>query len=80
MDGKTWCESCDDLRSMKEEVEIEKIIKCVGPIWGQHEAAEKVNKYMTEHNMHGQKWHWCGAWNSEGGTSYAEFWRLKIKY
>ena len=77
MEGKTWAESCDELHTINTEVEIERIFKCVGPIWGQHEAAAKVNKYMTENNMHGQKWHWCGAWNSEGGTSYAEFWRLK---
>ena len=68
--------SCDKLEIMKKEVEIEKIIKCVGPIWGQHEAAEKVNKYMIEQNMHGQKWHWTGSRNSEDGTSYAEFLRL----
>ena len=77
MEGRTWTESCDELHTINKEVEIERIFKCVGPIWGQHEAAEKVNKYMTENNMHGQKWHWCGAWNSEEGTSYAEFWRLK---
>ena len=47
--------SCDKLEISKREVDIEKIIKCVGPIWGQHEAAEKVNKYMTENNMLGQK-------------------------
>ena len=62
MEGRTWTESCDELHTINKEVEIERIFKCVGPIWGQHEAAEKVNKYMTENNMHGQKWHWCGAW------------------
>ena len=67
----------DDPNATKE-VQVEKIIKCVGPIWGQYEAAEKVNKYMIENNMHGQKWHWSGVWNSEDGTSYAEFWRLTV--
>ena len=77
MDGKTWCESCAELHTLDKEVQVERIFKCVGPIWGQHEAAEKVNKYMGENNMHGQKWHWTGQWNSEAGTSYAEFLRLK---
>ena len=72
-----WQLSLDGIRSRKKVVEIEQVIKCVGPIWGQHEAAEKVNKYMTEHNMHGQKWHWNGHWSSEDGTAYAEFVRLK---
>ena len=75
---RSWRERCDKLQVRKKEVKIEKIIKHVGPIWGQHEAAQKVRKFMTENNMHGQKWHWSGAWNSEGGTSYAEFWRLKL--
>ena len=36
---------------------------------------------MTENNMHDQKWHWSDEWNSEGGTSYAEFWRLnRLKF
>ena len=43
----------------------------VGPIWGQHEAADKVNAYMAANGMDG--WTWTGSWNSEGGTSYAEF-------
>ena len=55
MDGKTWCESCDELHTLDKELQVERIFKCVGPIWGQHEAAEKVNKYMIENNMHGKK-------------------------
>lgn len=77
MDGKTWAESCDELQNTNKEVEMETIVKHVGPIWGQYEAAEKVNQYMTENNMHDEKWHWSGHWNSENGTSYAEFQRLK---
>ena len=66
----------DDPNATKE-VQVEKISKCVGPIWGNYEAAEKVNKYMTENNMHDQNWQWLGAWHSKGGTSYAEFCRQK---
>ena len=77
MDGKTWCESCDELHTLDKELQVERIFKCVGPIWGQREAAEKVNKYMTENNMHDQNWQWFGSWWSEGGTSYAVFWRQK---
>ena len=77
MDGKTWAESCDELQNTNKEVEMETIVKHVGPIWGQYEAADKVNQYMTENNMHGQKWHWNGHWSSEDGTAYAEFVRLK---
>ena len=80
MEKKSWKERCDKLQTMKKEVEIEKIVKHVGPIWGSHEAAKKVKKFMTENNMHGQRWCWSGAWNSENGTSYAEFWRLKAKH
>ena len=80
MEKKSWKERCDKLQTMKKEVEIEKIIKHVGPIWGSHEAAQKVKKFMTENNMHGQRWCWSGAWNSENGTSYAEFWRIKAKH
>ena len=44
MEKKSWKERCDKLEKMKKEVEIEKIIKHVGPIWGSHEAAKKVKK------------------------------------
>ena len=77
---KSWKERCGKLETIKKEVEIEKIIKHVGPIWGQHEAADKIKKFMTENNMHGQRWCWSGAWNSENGTSYAEFWRILAKH
>ena len=80
MEKKSWKERCGKLETIKKEVEIEKIIKHVGPIWGQHEAADKIKKFMTENNMYGQRWCWSGAWNSEKGTSYAEFWRLRAKH
>ena len=76
MDGNTWRASCDQLitdHQVGNEIVREGIIKHVGPIWGQYEAAEKVNKYMTENNMHEQQWVWTGSWNSECGTSYARF-------
>ena len=80
MDGKSWKDSCDQLHvTTKRDLEIERIIKCVGPIWGNHEAAEKVRKFMTEQNLLGQGWAWNGQWNSEDGTSYAEFLRIKNK-
>jgi hypothetical protein len=43
----------------------------VGPIWGNHEAAEKVKHFIDSHpQYHG--WVFTGAWNSENGTSFAE--------
>ena len=74
MDGKSWKDSCDQLHVItKGGQEIERIFKCVGPIWSNDEAAGKVRKFMTEHSMVGQGWAWNGSWNSKGGTSYAEF-------
>ena len=54
----------------------------VGPIRGDYEAYEKVNKYMLENNMSEEEWLWSGSWTSEGcwircgSKSYAVFWRL----
>ena len=47
----------------------EKTNFCVGPIWGNYEAAEKANRWIEE-NKQGEGWHFTGHWNSEGGTSY----------
>ena len=68
----TWAESVDEVKIIeKDDQKFEQVIKHVGPIWGQDEAEEKVNAFMAEHKMH--DWTWTGAWNSEDGTSYAEF-------
>ena len=56
---------------IKDGEEVEKVTKCVGPIWGQYEAAAKVRRYMESSGM--KNWEWHGGWNSEGGTSYAHF-------
>ena len=56
---------------VKNGEQIEFVTKCVGPIWGQHEAGAKVRRYMETSGM--KNWKWNGHWNSEGGTSYAYF-------
>jgi len=77
MEGKTWAESVDKVVTVEKDGEkFERIIKHVGPIWGQHEAADKVAAYMTDNGMNG--WTWTGAWNSEEGTSYAQFERKQV--
>ena len=58
---------------VKDGEQIECVTKCVGPIWGQYEAAAKVRRYMENSGM--KNWEWHGSWNSEGGTSYAHFQR-----
>ena len=58
---------------VKDGEQIECVTKCVGPIWGQFEAAAKVRRYMENSGM--KNWEWPGSWNSEGGTSYAHFQR-----
>lgn len=78
MEGKSWKDCCDELHVItKGGQEIEKIIKCVGPIYGNYEAAQKVRKFMSEKTMLAQGWAWNGQWNSEGGTSYAQFLRIR---
>jgi len=57
----------------KDGEHVETVTKCVGPIWGQFEAAAKVRRYMENSGM--KNWEWHGSWNSEGGTSYAHFQR-----
>jgi hypothetical protein len=57
----------------KDGEQVETVTKCVGPIWGQYEAAAKVRRYMENSGM--KNWEWHGSWNSEGGTSYAHFQR-----
>ena len=47
---------------------------CVGPIWGDHEAAEKVHAFMEATGVHGRLT-WTNNWFSEAGTSYAQFFR-----
>ena len=78
IDRKCWKVFCDQLHVITQgDQEIERIIRSVGPIWGNHEAAEKIRKFMTEQNMLAQGWAWNGAWNSEDGTSYAAFLRIR---
>jgi len=57
----------------KDGEQFEQVIKHVGPIWGQYEAGDKVRRFMRNEGM--QNWEWTGHWNSEGGTSYAQFHR-----
>ena len=57
--------------NVKDGQQIEHVMKCVGPIWGNYEAAAKVRRYMETSGM--KNWVWNGHWNSEGGTSYAYF-------
>ena len=49
----------------------EKIVKHVGPIWGQYEAEEKVTAFMAKTDL--SDCTWTGCWWSENGTSYAQF-------
>ena len=69
---KTWAESVDEVKIVeKDGQKFKQVIKHIGPIWGQHEAEEKVNRFVVENEM--SDWTWTGSWNSEDGTSYAEF-------
>jgi len=71
-----WKDSADYHRIIiKDGEQVEQVVKHVGPIWGQHEANAKVRRYMERSGM--KNWEWTGHWNSEGGTSYAQF-RRKI--
>ena len=45
----------------------------VGPIWGHYEAKDKIEQWLREHPEIGQDWQWTGHWNSENGTSVAQF-------
>ena len=45
MNGKTWAKSCEELQNTNKEVEMETIVKHVGPIYGRLEAADKVTQY-----------------------------------
>jgi hypothetical protein len=58
---------------IKDGEQVEQVIKHVGPIWGQYEAGAKVRRYKESSGM--KNWEWTGHWNSEGGTSYAQFQR-----
>merc|ERR1712136_378046 len=58
---------------IKDGEQVEQVNKHVGPIWGQYEAGAKVRRYMESSGM--KNWEWTGHWNSEGGTSYAQFHR-----
>jgi len=71
-----WRDSADHHQIIiKDGEQVEQVVKHVGPIWGQHEANAKVRRYMERSGM--KNWEWTGHWNSEGGTSYAQF-RRKI--
>ena len=75
--SNTWARAADDIQtlfSVKDGHKLELVIKNVGPIWGQHEAEEKVNAFKANNGM--SDWMWTGGWNSESGTSYAEFERV----
>ena len=68
----TWAESAEKLKIIeKDGQKFKQIIKHVGPIWGQYEAEKKVKAFMSNNGMF--DWTWTGAWNSENGTSYAQF-------
>ena len=69
-----WKDSADHHQIIiKDGEQVEQVVKHVGPIWGQHEANAKVRRYMERSGM--KNWEWTGHWNSEGGTSYAQFQR-----
>ena len=57
------------LRGLKNQT-VERTVKYVGPIWGQHETEEKVKAFMIENGMTDWKWTGCleferGEWNKE---------------
>ena len=69
-----WNDSADHHQIIiKDGEQVEQVVKHVGPIWGQYEASAKVRRYMESSGM--KNWEWTGHWNSEGGTSYAQFHR-----
>lgn len=47
----------------------------VGPIWGQHEAKEKVHAWLQS-EQEAEGWKWTGHWWSKNGTSYAKCYRF----
>ena len=69
-----WRDAADHYQIIiKDGEQVEQVVKHVGPIWGQYEASAKVRRYMKRNGM--ENWEWTGHWNSEGGTSYAQFHR-----
>ena len=71
-----WTDSADHHQIIIKDGELlEQVVKRVGPISGQNEANEKVRRYMERSGM--KNWEWTGQWNTELGTSYAQF-RRKI--
>jgi len=69
-----WKDSADHHQIIiKDGEQVEQVVKHVGAIWGQYEASAKVRRYMENSGM--KNWEWTGHWNSEGGTSYAQFHR-----
>ena len=51
---------------------------CVGPIWGNYEAASKTTDWLMK-NKSDQGWKFTGKWWSKDGTSYASCKRIKKK-
>lgn len=52
---------------MSKEIEV-------GPIWGNHEAKNKIEKWLRDHpDIDQEGWKWTGHWRSRNGTSYADF-------
>ena len=75
---KGWAQLCDGIQTVTKDngQKVEHLIKCVGPIYNQNEAREKVNRFLTGHSMMGGSmcgWTWTGRWGSQDGTSYAKF-------
>mmetsp|Transcript_22045 Transcript_22045/g.44239 ORF Transcript_22045/g.44239 Transcript_22045/m.44239 type:complete len:485 (-) Transcript_22045:170-1624(-) len=46
--------------------------ECVGPIWGNYEAATKANNFLAK-QMWGNDYAFTGQWYSKGGTSYCVY-------
>ena len=61
------------VESETKDDNFDRIIRHVGPIWGQYEAEKKVKAFMAKNKM--SDWTWTGGWYSENLTSYAEFQR-----
>jgi hypothetical protein len=46
----------------------------VGPIYGNHEADEKIKSFLHHHHRYAH-YEWTGEWFSENGTSFANIYK-----
>ena len=75
----SWADKVDRVKSVTQVkvVTTSIVVKHVGPITNNCQAAEKVADFMAENECTMVGWKWNGHWNTENGTSFAEFERTE---